>query len=59
MTKPVFKDEQLDWDTLGDPLMDLGNALAYWVEASIAKSLFHARTFAESLYLEPCDLIAN
>ena len=42
MTKPVFKDEQLDWDTLGDPLMDLGNALAYWVEASIAKSLFHA-----------------
>ena len=52
-------DEQLDWDTLGDPLMDLGNALAYWVEVSIAKSLFQARTFAESLYLEPCDLIAN
>jgi len=26
----------LDWEmaTLGDPLMDLGNALAYWVEAS-------------------------
>jgi aminoglycoside phosphotransferase (APT) family kinase protein len=25
----------LDWElaTLGDPLMDLGNALAYWVEA--------------------------
>jgi aminoglycoside phosphotransferase (APT) family kinase protein len=26
----------LDWEmaTLGDPLMDLGNALAYWVEAN-------------------------
>jgi len=25
----------LDWElaTLGDPLMDLGNSLAYWVEA--------------------------
>jgi len=35
----------LDWEmaTLGDPLMDLGNSLAYWVEASDPMALQQAR----------------
>jgi aminoglycoside phosphotransferase (APT) family kinase protein len=30
----------LDWEmaTLGDPLMDLGNSLAYWIEARTTRS---------------------
>ena len=40
----------LDWEicALGDPLMDLGNALAYWVEAGDPDSL-------QSLKLQPSD----
>ncbi len=36
----------LDWEmaTLGDPLMDLGNSLAYWVEASDPASMQAFRT---------------
>ncbi len=35
----------LDWEmaTLGDPLMDLGNSLAYWVEATDPQPLLEAR----------------
>jgi len=35
----------LDWEmaTLGDPLMDLGNSLAYWIEASDPEPLQNAR----------------
>ena len=31
----VYKRQVLDWElaTVGDPLMDLGSALAYWVQA--------------------------
>jgi aminoglycoside phosphotransferase (APT) family kinase protein len=35
----------LDWEmaTLGDPLMDLGNSLAYWVHADDSKFLMSTR----------------
>ena len=35
----------LDWEmaTLGDPLMDLGNSLAYWIEANDPEPMHQAR----------------
>ncbi|MBU2863823.1 phosphotransferase family protein [Reinekea forsetii] len=45
----------LDWElaTLGDPLMDLGNALAYWVEADddfMAKAMRRQPTHLEGMF---------
>jgi aminoglycoside phosphotransferase (APT) family kinase protein len=45
----------LDWEmsTVGDPLMDLGTALGYWIEAGDAealKSFSFGPTFAEGAY---------
>ena len=36
----------LDWEmaTIGDPLMDLGSSLAYWIQKSDSKELFAIRT---------------
>lgn len=43
--KPTQVIGVLDWEmaTLGDPLMDLGNSLAYWVEAEDPEPLLKSR----------------
>ena len=43
----------LDWElaTIGDPLMDLGNSMAYWIEAEDDR-------FARSMRKQPSDLPA-
>lgn len=44
-TEPLQVIGVLDWElaTLGDPLMDLGNTLAYWVQADDDKIFQHTR----------------
>jgi aminoglycoside phosphotransferase (APT) family kinase protein len=41
----------LDWEmaTVGDPLMDLGNSLAYWVEATDPPPVLAVRTMPTNL----------
>ena len=41
----------LDWEmtTCGDPLMDLGNSLAYWVEENDAREMLMIRTMPTNM----------